>query len=73
MSKPNYMEKLDAWLNGEIDKFFNAVNSQPYDQGGMTGFEAFKKAIKDKVLESYRNGQRSRFSKKEKEPTSEKK
>lgn len=72
MSKLNYMEKLDAWLNGEIDKLFDAVRNQPCEEG-MVGFNAFKKAIKDKILESYRNGQRSRRSSRENESTSKEK
>lgn len=35
------MEKLDAWLNGEIDKLFDAVRNQPCEEG-MVGFNAFK-------------------------------
>jgi hypothetical protein len=42
----NYMTKVDAWLNELLAE-------------GLDDVEAFKKAIKDKILESYRNGQRS--------------
>jgi hypothetical protein len=63
------MEKVDAWLSAEIHKLMDAAFKGPYD----AGLEAFKEAIKDKVLESYRNGQRSRRSKKETEPTSQSK
>ena len=74
MSKPNYMEKLDAWLDAQIDKWADAINGQPESESATAGFEAFKKAMKDKVLESYRNGQRSaRRPQKENEPTSEQK
>jgi hypothetical protein len=68
--KPNYMEKLDAWLNGAIDQLFDAVQNQPAPEGAA-GVSAFKKAVKDKVLESYRNGQRSRRSRLA-DPSSEK-
>jgi len=34
----------------------------------MDGFAAFKKAVKDNLLESYRNGQRSRRPEKKDEP-----
>jgi len=68
MSKLNYMEKVDAWLTEEIQKLLD--NWPGYE--GEEGFNAFKKVIKDKILESYRNGQRSvRRPQKENEPTSE--
>ena len=50
----NYMEKIDAWFKDLVDRYVADGND-----------EAFKKAIKEKVLESYRNGQRSRRSKRE--------
>jgi hypothetical protein len=68
MSKLNYMEKVDAWLTEEIQKLLD--NWPGYE--GQEGFDAFKKVIKDKILESFRNGQRSaRRSPKENETTSE--
>ena len=64
------MEKVDAWLTEEIQKLLD--NWPAYE--GAEGFDAFKKGIKDKILESYRNGQRSaRRPQKENEPTSEQK
>jgi hypothetical protein len=62
-----YMEKVDAWLDGEIDKLLDSCQKKPFTEG-MDGFAAFKKAVKDKLLESYRNGQRSRRSDKKAEP-----
>lgn len=42
------MEKLDAWVEDWLNLYESTGDGK-----------AFKKAIKDKVLESYRNGQRS--------------
>ena len=61
--KENYMEKLDAWLNELL------TGAGP--QAGETPDEwlaRVKKAIKDKVLESFRNGQRSKRSGSDSEP-----
>ena len=68
MSKLNYMEKVDAWLKGEIDKLYHAILQKPFDKS-MIAVVDFHKAIKEKILESYRNGQRSRRSTKETEPS----
>jgi hypothetical protein len=58
----NYMEKVEAWLDGEIEKLLDSCQKKPFTEG-MDGFAAFKKAVKDKLLESYRNGQKSVFLK----------
>ena len=60
MTKSTYLEELDRWLKAEIDKFYEAVTAKPITEGGLEGFDAFRKAIRAKVVESYRNGQRSR-------------
>jgi hypothetical protein len=52
----NYMDKIDAWLTQEIQKLLDNWPSRE----GQEGFLAFKKEIKDKILESYRNGQRAK-------------
>lgn len=70
MSKLNSMQELDAWLNGEIDKLFDAVQSEPFERG-MVGFSAFKKAITDKILESYQKGTRSVWCPEKENETSE--
>jgi len=70
MTKSNYMEQLDRWIDDEIDKFYDAVVHEPDDGGGMEAFQALKSAIKDKVLESYRNGLRARRPR-ENEPSEE--
>ena len=56
----NYMEKIDAWLTEEIQKL---LDNWPGHEG-QEGFDAFKRTIKDKILESYRNGQRAGTAKK---------
>ena len=53
MSKQNHMDKVDAWLNGEIDKLYHAILKEPFDKG-MATIVAFKKGMKGKILESYR-------------------
>lgn len=57
----NYMKEIDAWLNGEIHELYLAMLKKPFDQE-MAAVVSFKKAVKDKILESYRNGQRSKRS-----------
>lgn len=69
MSKQNYMEELDSFIDQGIARVVESFK-EPETQFRAEA-TAFKKAIKDKVLESFRNGQRSRRSKKENEPTSE--
>lgn len=69
MSKQNYMEELDSWLDQGIARIVESFK-EPLTQFHAE-VAAFKKAVKDKVLESYRNGQRSRRSPKENEPASE--
>ena len=54
----NYMNKIDAWL----EELLGSV------EPGVEITDA-KKAIKEKILESYRNGQRSGRSEKKTEPS----
>ncbi|OGN34205.1 MAG: hypothetical protein A3I39_00635 [Candidatus Yanofskybacteria bacterium RIFCSPLOWO2_02_FULL_47_9b] len=68
--KLTYLDKLDDWLTIRIDEFYDSiVDDYDFPGGGATCDEAFKKALKRKIVESYRNGQRSRG----KLPPSEKK
>ncbi len=57
----NYMNRLDAWFNAELARYLTDGDT-----------EAFKKAVKDKVLESYRNGQRAKHSERKVEPSPKK-
>lgn len=51
----NYMEKIHAWLEPLVTEFLETGES-----------DVFEKAIKDKILESYRNGQRAERAKSKK-------
>lgn len=53
----NYMKEIDAWLIEELEKLFDSSIRDIH-----AAENAFKKAVKDKILESYRNGQRSKRS-----------
>jgi hypothetical protein len=54
----NYMKNLDAWLDAEIEKLLDITKKRSIADG-MEGFAAFKKAVRDKVLESCNNGRRA--------------
>ena len=54
----NYMDKIDAWFSAELAQFI-----------AKRDIEKFRKAVKDKILESYRNGQRAKRSKRKVEPS----
>lgn len=48
MSEENYMARLDAWSNEHV--------IAPLLDNGADAIEGAQKAIREKVLESYRNG-----------------
>jgi hypothetical protein len=60
---PSYMQQLDEWIFKAViwplfDAFKESQESksdEPFDQTG----QAIKKAIREKVLESYHNGQKA--------------
>lgn len=59
----NYMNEIDSWLTQLL--------TGPGPQPGETPDEwlvRVKKAVKDKVLESYRNGRRAKRSERKVEP-----
>lgn len=66
-TEKTYMEQLDEWIEyGVINPLFEAWSA--YDRGGFDPSRAegremvigsIKKAVREKVLESYRNGQRA--------------
>lgn len=51
------MEKLNAWSDGNI--IFPLLNLEQSEENWETVCERVKKAIREKVLESYRNGCRA--------------
>jgi hypothetical protein len=53
--KPSYMEELDRWIDANVISPLYAGESSPDDW--MDAVARVKKAIKQKTLESYRNGQ----------------
>jgi hypothetical protein len=57
--KAGYMSQLEAWINEQvIDPLYQAVGDGDKD-AVLPTVEAVTKAIKAKMLESYRNGQGS--------------
>jgi hypothetical protein len=60
--KSSFMASLDEWATGEViaplNAFWKAMQGQPIDLAmlGQTT-EEIRRAIRAKVLESYRNGQ----------------
>ena len=56
--KTDYLKKLDRWLTSHVGKLLDSYDKQPYDEG-METISAFKKAMTDEILESYRNGFRA--------------
>jgi hypothetical protein len=51
MSEQNYMAQLDAWSNEHV--------IAPLLDDGQRTIERVQKAIREKALESYRNGQKA--------------
>jgi hypothetical protein len=54
--KSSFMQDLDAWTEAHVAKPLLMANATP-EYGWDSALEAVKKAIRAKVLESYRNGQ----------------
>jgi hypothetical protein len=55
----SFMQELDQWIEEEVFENLYAIWKQSQD-GDMTATaESVKKAIRAKVLESYRNGQQA--------------
>jgi hypothetical protein len=57
----NYMTEVDAWFQAELDRFQQTGDKQ-----------RFLKALKDKILQSYRNGLRAKRSEKKPESSTSK-
>ena len=60
-----YFEELDAWLTDVLESDDEEVGS--YDEW----FARVKKHIKEKILESYRNGQKAGLPPAKSEPTAD--
>ena len=55
----SFMQELDQWIEEEVFENLYAIWGQSQD-GDMTATaESVKRAIRTKVLESYRNGQQA--------------
>ena len=52
----SFMQELDEWTETHVAKPLLMANATP-EYGWDSALEAVKKAIRTKVLESYRNGQ----------------
>jgi hypothetical protein len=53
--KQSFMQQLDQWTDANVIGTLN--NSDPIEGDWEESVEQVKKAIREKVLESYRNGQ----------------
>ena len=53
------MEKLDQWIEEEVFENLYAIWNENQDGNLDSSPNSVKKAIKEKVLESYRNGQKA--------------
>ncbi len=51
------MQQIDAWLDTELGAFISTVQQAQDDREATEVFNDTKRAIKDKILESYLNGQ----------------
>ena len=52
--KKNYMAEFEVWLHRRFEELLDLNKIDEF-----YGYDDFKEALKDKILESYRNGQRS--------------
>jgi len=55
----SFMQELDQWIEEEVFEKLYAIWSDSQDGNMEATAESVKKAIKGKVLESYRNGQQA--------------
>jgi hypothetical protein len=53
----NYLKQVDAWLDAELGALISTVQQAGTDKEATEAFNDTKRAIKEKILESYRNGQ----------------
>jgi len=51
------MQELDGWIEDEVIEKLCAIWNQSQDGDMTVTAESVKKAIREKVLQSYRNGQ----------------
>ena len=54
---PSYMQELDEWTNATIVSPLYAAFAKDSESAYVDAVATVKKAIRDKVLESYHNGQ----------------
>jgi hypothetical protein len=59
--KPSFMQELDLWCEATVIGPIMQVSSDPTseDEEGAKAIETVKRAVRQKVLESYRNGQQA--------------
>lgn len=55
--KAGYMSQLEAWIDEQVMNPLHQAITNGDKDAVMTAYEAVTKAIKAKMLESYRNGQ----------------
>ena len=55
-----YLQEADSWLEGELEKFAEGLDSVQSEEDAEELFQATKKIFKEKLLESYHNGRDSR-------------
>ena len=55
----SFMQELDLWIDQEVFENLYAVWTESQDGNMDASSSRVRKAIKDKVLESYRNGQKA--------------
>lgn len=63
--RPNYMSELDEWTTDQVirplNEFWKAKGGDALDVEGLSRTTSLiRKAIREKVLESYHNGQNAR-------------
>jgi hypothetical protein len=68
----NYMQELDKWTEQEIIDVLSYALLKGPDEAVELAESVVKKAIREKVLESYHNGQAAKTSQTSKRPVYEK-
>ena len=53
-----YLQEVDTWLEGVLEKFIGEMQEAESEETAEELFSATKQEIKEKILESYHNGQK---------------
>ena len=54
-----YLQEADGWLEEALESFIDALEQAETDEQANEIFDATKRALKEKILESYHNGKES--------------